>query len=98
MHSVFTTSGYNMYVLMLQQLYNWHVDWDFMRVWCPFHAIGSACIGSALAASGREGSGRGHCPEALEAGVRRELSDLCDRPMAPCQCKDTFPRARALLR
>lgn len=36
---VFTPHGYNMFELMILQLYNWHVDSDFMGVWCPFHSI-----------------------------------------------------------
>ena len=45
---VFTSRGYNMYVMMLQQLYNWKVDWDFMCEWCQFHVIDSAYIGSEM--------------------------------------------------
>jgi hypothetical protein len=30
-----TEYGFNMYVVMLQQLYNWQIDWDFMLVYLP---------------------------------------------------------------
>jgi hypothetical protein len=30
-----TKYGFNMYAVMLQQLYNWQIDWDFMLVYLP---------------------------------------------------------------
>jgi hypothetical protein len=30
-----TECGFNMYAVMLQQLYNWQIDWDFMDVYLP---------------------------------------------------------------
>jgi hypothetical protein len=45
---VFTSSGYNMYTLMVLQLYNLDIDWVFMSVWCPFHVIGEKHISIAL--------------------------------------------------
>ena len=30
-----TEYGFNMYAVMLQQLYNWQIDWDFMDVYLP---------------------------------------------------------------
>jgi hypothetical protein len=34
-----TECGFNMYALMLQQLYNWQIDWDFMDVYLPSASI-----------------------------------------------------------
>ena len=31
-----TEYGFNMYAVMLQQLYNWQIDWDFMHVYLPW--------------------------------------------------------------
>jgi hypothetical protein len=30
-----TECGFNMYALMLQQLYNWQIDWDFIDEYLP---------------------------------------------------------------
>jgi hypothetical protein len=30
-----TECGFNRYAVMLQQLYNWQIDWDFMDVYLP---------------------------------------------------------------
>jgi hypothetical protein len=91
---VFTSSGYNMYALMLQQLYNWKVDWDFMCVWCPFHVIGGAYIRSAMVEARMRIQSR-EWPSADNAFClpSMTLCDMCDRPMAPCECVERFPCA-----
>jgi hypothetical protein len=34
-----TKHGINTYVLLLQHLYNWNIDWDFMRIYLPYASI-----------------------------------------------------------
>jgi hypothetical protein len=39
-----TPHGISTYALILQQLYNWHVDWSFMDDWIPFHMVRYHCV------------------------------------------------------
>ncbi len=43
-----TAYGVNTYVVMLQQLYNWHVDWDFMDTALPWAHVVCVHIAHAL--------------------------------------------------
>jgi hypothetical protein len=43
-----TEYGFNTYVVMLQQLYNWQIDWDFMNTSLPWANVVCAHIGHAL--------------------------------------------------
>jgi hypothetical protein len=43
-----TPHGINTYVVLLQQLYNWHIDWDFMDTSLPWAGIVTMHIEDAV--------------------------------------------------
>lgn len=92
--TIFTFRGYNMYALMLQQLYNWHVNWDFMTNWCPFHKLCKVTIRMALISAKRRLERFEWLPATVHEVELQRLNDMCDKPMAPCHCKEKFPYAR----
>jgi hypothetical protein len=43
-----TPHGINTYVVLLQQLYSWHIDWDFMETSLPWADVGTMHIAHAV--------------------------------------------------